>query len=89
MYFALAGVMDAFHYLRFGLAAILSFVGVKMLIADFYEIPTAWALGVVGLMLLVSIVVSLALKPRAALTPALSEAGDKAVHAPGADARRF
>ncbi len=40
LYFALAGVMRLFHYLRYGLVVVLIFVGAKMLIADFYKIPT-------------------------------------------------
>jgi TerC family integral membrane protein len=47
MYFALAGLMDIFHYLHYGLAVILSFIGVKMLISGFIHIPTGWALAVV------------------------------------------
>lgn len=47
LYFALAGVMDLFHYLRFGLAFILVFVGVKMLIAEHYHLPVMASLGVI------------------------------------------
>jgi tellurite resistance protein TerC len=59
LYFALAGVMELFHYLNIGLAIILAFVGVKMLISKFYEIPVTIALGVVVLTLAVSILASL------------------------------
>jgi tellurite resistance protein TerC len=59
LYFALAGVMELFHYLNIGLAVILAFVGVKMLISNFYEIPVSIALGVVVLTLAVSIIASL------------------------------
>ena len=59
LYFALAGVMELFHYLNIGLAVILAFVGVKMLISNFYEIPVSIALGVVVLTLAVSILASL------------------------------
>jgi tellurite resistance protein TerC len=62
LYFALAGVMKLFHYLGFGLSAILVFVGVKMLIAEFYEIPVSIALGVVAGILSLSIILSI-LKP--------------------------
>ncbi|MTI89681.1 MAG: TerC family protein [Balneolaceae bacterium] len=58
LYFALNGVMKLFHYLHYGLAAILSFVGIKMLIADFYHIPTPYALGFVALSLTLSIAFS-------------------------------
>jgi tellurite resistance protein TerC len=59
LYFALVGVMELFHYLNIGLAIILAFVGVKMLISKFYEIPVTIALGVVVLTLAVSILASL------------------------------
>lgn len=59
LYFALAGVMDLFHYLRFGLAAILVFVGIKMLIADFYHLPVMASLGVILGVLTASVVASM------------------------------
>ncbi|MBO6585962.1 MAG: TerC family protein [Gracilimonas sp.] len=59
LYFALNGVMKLFHYLHYGLAAILSFVGIKMLIAEFYHVPTPWALGFVGSALIASIAASI------------------------------
>ncbi|HDP81106.1 MAG TPA: TerC family protein [Spirochaetes bacterium] len=59
LYFAIAGIMAIFYYLHYGLSAILVFVGVKMLIADFYKIHTGVALGVVGGVLLLSILASL------------------------------
>src|SRR5262249_40937725 len=62
LYFAIAGMLDAFHYLRFGLAAILGFVGVKMLISHWIEIKTLPALAVVGGCLLLSVVASLIFK---------------------------
>jgi predicted tellurium resistance membrane protein TerC len=68
LYFALAGIMQLFHHLHYGLAAILVFVGVKMLVADFYKIPIGIALGVVAGILTLSILASLAFKP--AGTPA-------------------
>ncbi len=61
LYFALAGIMKLFHYLHYGLSLILIFVGIKMLIADFYHIPTPWALGFVAATLTVSIVASILL----------------------------
>jgi tellurite resistance protein TerC len=64
LYFALAGIMQIFFYLRYGLAAILVFVGIKMILADIYRIPTGYALGVIGLVLLVSIVMSLVKRPK-------------------------
>lgn len=58
LYFALAGVVDLFHYLNYGLAFILSFVGVKMLISDLYKLPTWVALFVVAVTLLLSVAAS-------------------------------
>jgi len=59
LYFALEGVMRLFHYLHYGLSAILVFVGIKMVLSDFYKIPVAYALAIVVGMLLVSIVCSI------------------------------
>jgi tellurite resistance protein TerC len=62
LYFALAGMLDAFHYLRYGLSAILAFVGLKMLIDDFFPIRNGVVLGVVGGLLAVSVIASLIFK---------------------------
>jgi len=59
IYFALAGLMQLFEHLHYGLSAILIFIGVKMVISDFYKIPTGIALGVVVGILLLSILTSL------------------------------
>jgi TerC family integral membrane protein len=48
MYFLLAGVAERFSMLKYGLSVILVFIGIKMLIVDFYHIPIAISLGVVG-----------------------------------------
>ena len=61
LYFALAGLMRMFHYLHYGLSAILIFIGGKLMISEFYEIPMTISLGVVGFILLLSVVVSLLL----------------------------
>ncbi len=58
MYFALAGMMEAFHYLHYGLSVILVFIGAKMLLAEFYPIGTHVALAVVIGVLAISIVAS-------------------------------
>jgi len=63
MYFVLAGAMDLFHYLHYGLAVVLIFIGAKMVASDYYQIPTGIALGIVAGVLLVSVVASL-LHPR-------------------------
>jgi tellurite resistance protein TerC len=59
LYFTLAGVLPLFRYLRYGLAVILVFVGVKMTFAHVLEIPAAIALGVVALTLAGSVLTSL------------------------------
>lgn len=63
MYFALAGIMDKFHYLKIGLSMILIFIGFKMLIVDIYKIPIGYSLGVIAIILTASVVLSLA-KPK-------------------------
>ena len=59
MYFLLADVAERFHLLKYGLAVVLMFIGVKMLLLDAYKIPVAIALGIVALILLASVVASL------------------------------
>jgi tellurite resistance protein TerC len=58
MYFALAGMMEVFEYLHYGLAGVLIFIGTKMMIGHYYQIPTRVALPVVGTILLISILAS-------------------------------
>jgi tellurite resistance protein TerC len=58
LYFVLAGMMEIFHYLHYGLAVVLIVIGGKMLASDYYEVPTAWTLGAVAGVLLISIVAS-------------------------------
>jgi tellurite resistance protein TerC len=59
MFFALAGVMKLFVYLHYGLAAVLVFVGAKMLLAGFYKIPTLTSLLVIVGLLGVAVAASL------------------------------
>lgn len=59
LYFAVSGIMKLFHYLHYGLSAILVFVGVKMLISEFYHIPTPYALGFVAACLAISVIASI------------------------------
>jgi tellurite resistance protein TerC len=66
LYFALAGMMERFHYLKVGLALVLAFVGTKMLVAGVFKIPVGWSLGVVVLLLGVSVAASLLRPPRKA-----------------------
>lgn len=68
LYSALAGVMKLFHYLHYGLSAILVFVGAKMIASEFYHLPVALALGTVAAILAISILASL-LFPQAASKP--------------------
>ena len=64
LYFALAGVMDKFHYLKIGLGVVLSFVGVKMLLGHTaWKIDTLVSLGVIIGILAISVIASL-LRPR-------------------------
>ena len=58
LYFLLAGAKDRLVYLNVGLGAILLFVGVKMLISEWYHIPTLLSLGVIAVVLTVTIVAS-------------------------------
>jgi len=58
MYFALAGMMEMFRYLHYGLSLVLIFVGAKMLVSHYYEIPTVVALGCVAGVLIVSVLAS-------------------------------
>ncbi len=59
MYFALSGTMARMRFLHYGLAAILSFVGVKMLLASVYHVAPLASLAVIGTLLGLSIVMSL------------------------------
>jgi tellurite resistance protein TerC len=59
LYFALAGMMELFHYLHYGLSVILIFIGLKMVSSTYVEIPIGVALGVVATVLIIAIVASL------------------------------
>lgn len=59
LYFVLEHMMGAFHYLHYGLAFILIFIGAKMLAGAFYDIPTWLALGVVFAALIISVAASI------------------------------
>ncbi len=60
MYFALAGMMEMFRYLHYGLSLVLVFVGAKMLLSHYFEIPTHLALGAVAGVLAISVIASMA-----------------------------
>lgn len=59
MYFLLAGVGDRFSLLRYGLAVVLIFIGVKMLLLEIYKIPTLWSLLFVAVVIGISMIASL------------------------------
>jgi tellurite resistance protein TerC len=80
LYFLLAGMAGRFRYLNVGLGVILGFVGIKMLLADVYHLPTWLSLGVIALALTVAVLASLRTdrrdrdkKPVAAHDPAAAE----------------
>lgn len=73
LYFLLAAAMTQFYYLKVGLGAVLSFVGVKMLISEYYEIPIVVSLGVVAVLLAGSILASLLWPPAAPSSVVQSE----------------
>jgi tellurite resistance protein TerC len=72
LYFMLADLAGRFHLLKYGIAFILVFIGIKMLLIDLYKIPVGFALSVVGIVLVLSMVASLWItrKPGAAQTSA-------------------
>jgi tellurite resistance protein TerC len=59
LYFVLAGVMDKFYYLKLGLAGVLTFVGVKMVLVDVFHLPSWFSLIVIAGILTVAVVASL------------------------------
>jgi len=59
LYFALAGIIEIFSYLKYGVAIILAYVGVKMIISDFYKIPTIISLGIILVCIAIPIIISL------------------------------
>ena len=59
LYFLLAGVIHKFHYLKLGLAVVLTFVGVKMLLGSVYHIPIQVSLGIIATILVSSVVASI------------------------------
>jgi tellurite resistance protein TerC len=58
MYFAVAGMMDLFEYLHYGLSLVLILIGAKMLASHYYTVPTAVALGTVAGVIAISVVAS-------------------------------
>ena len=68
MYFALAGMMETFHYLHYGLAVILVLIGAKMLAAHYYVVPTHISLAGVAAVLGLSIMASIVFPEREEVT---------------------
>lgn len=64
LYFALAGIAGRFWLLSYGLAVVLVFVGMKMLLIDLYKIPIQWSLAFIFIVVALSILLSLKLKPK-------------------------
>jgi tellurite resistance protein TerC len=73
MYFLLAGVIHRFHHLKPGLAVILAFVGVKMLLSDVYKLQIGVSLGVIASILAISVAASLLFPRKTAKTGAAAE----------------
>ncbi len=65
LYFSVSGIVDIFHYLKYGVAVILFFVGVKMLLSELIIIPTHWSLGIIITCISGSIILSLIYKKKA------------------------
>ncbi len=65
MYFAIAGMMEQFRFLKYALVFILAFVGVKMVLALHYHIPNLVSLGVIVGMLAIGVIASVLIKPHA------------------------
>src|ERR1051326_8805916 len=69
LYFLLAGLMDRFIYLRTGLALVLGFVGIKMILVDYFPLPRALSLVVIALILGVTITISMMKTKKADVVP--------------------
>ena len=77
LYFLLEGMIRLFRYLDEGLAVILVFIGVKMLLSEFYEIPVWVALGFVAVVLAIAITLSLVVKEAKAHADPQNDGGEK------------
>lgn len=77
LYFALAGLIEYFHYLNYGLAAILIFIGGKMLGEEFLHLPISVELGIIAALLSASVAASLLFpKPAKGTEPPLAIEGE-------------
>ena len=59
LYFSISGVVNMFYYLKYGVAVILLFVGIKMMVSEFVVIPTHLSLAIIIICLAGSIILSL------------------------------
>ena len=84
LYFALAGIVGYFTYLRQGLVVVLAFVGVKMILSEVYKIPTPVSLAVIAAILAVAIGLSLVVRRREPVT--VPGSADPGVDPPGTTA---
>jgi tellurite resistance protein TerC len=64
MYFLLADMAARFHLLSYGLAIVLIFIGIKMMLLDIFKIPVMVSLGVVAAILISTVIASLVIKPK-------------------------
>lgn len=64
LYFAVSGIMEYFRFLKIGLAFVLTFVGVKMCISNFIDIPVLYSLLIIISILLISIIASVVIKKK-------------------------
>ena len=66
LYFALAGMIDKFRYLKQSLVFVLAYVGVKMILSHFYPVPPGFSLGVIVGILGVGVIASILARRRSA-----------------------
>jgi tellurite resistance protein TerC len=79
LYFALSGLMDKFCYLKYGLAGVLAFVGVKMMLVDIAPISISVSLPIIATIGLASIILSIGRQPTIALVKESSLESDSPV----------
>ncbi|NDK56742.1 TerC family protein [Pontibacter fetidus] len=77
LYFALAGIIQLFHYLHYGLSVILVFIGFKLLMSDIFHLDMRIALGVVGGILAISVIASLLFPKKDEALPTPQDFGQK------------
>ncbi|HET8754188.1 MAG TPA: TerC family protein [Salinimicrobium sp.] len=77
MFFLIVGMLEKFRYINYSLAVILGFVGIKMLLIDYFHIPPLVSLGIIALALAGGILASIYIKPHGAEAEKLREIGDQ------------